>query len=248
MVLVPVTVLWLANLLFHWEAATQGFADAGRRLGVAVVVLLVTLIGGRIIPSFTRNWLAQRGAARLPAPAGRFDALCLAVGAAALLWWSLLPGRGAGAALAVAGLLHAARLTRWEGAATARNALLLMLHVAYAFVPVGLLLTGVAQWGWVPQAAGVHLLAVGGIGGMTLAVMMRATMGHTGRALRAGPWLASAFGLVALAALARAAAEGGLPGGTTAAAVLWTAGFALFAIQVGPWLVGPRIGAKRPSR
>lgn len=251
MVLGPVTLLLAGNVAFHLEAMVAGSADVGRRLGIGVVVFLITLIGGRIIPSFTRNWLAQRGAERLPVPANRFDMICLLGGAAALLLWSLWPGTVAGTALVAAGGLHAVRLARWRGWDTRRSAILLMLHVAYAFVPLGLVFVGLSEWGMVAPAVGMHLLGVGAMGGMILAVMMRATMGHTGRELAAGPWLAGAFGLVVAAAGVRAGlADVEVLGvsGLTGAAVLWALAFAAFAARVGPWLLQPRVAARRPNR
>jgi uncharacterized protein involved in response to NO len=250
-VLGPVTLLLAGNVLFHWEAWAGGTADVGRRLGLGVVVFLITLIGGRIIPSFTRNWLVQRGESRLPAPVGRFDMLCLLAGGAALLLWSLWPGRVAGAGLVVAGALHLVRLSRWRGVATGRSALLLMLHVAYGFVPVGMIVTGLSGWEVVAPAAGLHLLGVGAMGGMVLAVMMRATMGHTGRELAAGPWLAAAFGGVVAAAVARAGLSQlellGVPG-LTWAGTLWVLAFGVFALRVGPWLLAPRVAGRKANR
>ncbi|TNC73283.1 NnrS family protein [Rubellimicrobium roseum] len=250
MVLGPVLILWASNLLFHWETMRDGAADAGRRLGFAVIVFLIMLIGGRIIPSFTRNWLAKRGEARLPVPFNRFDGASLALGAASLLGWSALPGRATGGMLVAAGLLHVMRLSRWQGWATWRSPLLLMLHVAYGFVPLGLVATGLAGWDLLPLAAGLHLLGVGAIGGMTLAVMMRATMGHTGRDLVAGPWLAGAFATMVVAAVLRAGLpEATLAGvsGLTLAAALWTVGFGIFVLKAGPWLVQPQAARRAPN-
>ena len=128
-----------------------------------------------------------------------------------------------------------------------------MLHVAYLFVPLGLLCTAAAAAGIVPPAAGAHLLGIGAIGGMTVAVMMRATRGHTGRSLVAGPWLTAAFALVATAAVVRAAgAHLAFPGfdAITLSAALWTAGFGILAAHLAPWLVLPnpaRRTANRPA-
>jgi uncharacterized protein involved in response to NO len=253
MVVVPVLLLLAANAIFHVEAIRTGTSDVGRRLGIAVVIFLVTLIGGRIIPSFTRNWLVQRGVARLPVPFGRFDGLCLASGALALVAWTLLPDWiGTAVLLAAAGGLHLARLARWRGAATWPSPLLLMLHVAYLFVPLGLLATAAAAAGLIAPAAGAHLLGIGAIGGMTMAVMMRATRGHTGRRLVAGPWLSAAFALVVAAALLRAATPDAslAPGldGVTAAAALWTLGFGILAVRLAPWLLLPNEGRRKPSK
>ncbi|TNC43201.1 NnrS family protein [Rubellimicrobium rubrum] len=251
MVLGPVLVFLAANVVFHVEAMQTGTSDIGRRLGLAVVVFLITLIGGRIIPSFTRNWLAKQGAARMPVPVNRFDGVCLGAGALSLLAWSCHPGAATGTGLVLAGLLQALRLSRWRGQATWRSPLLVMLHVAYGFVPLGLVATGLAGWNLLPLAAGLHLLGVGAIGGMTLAVMMRATMGHTGRDLVAGPWLTAAFvTLVAATALRAGLPEATILGlsGLTWAAALWTGAFGAFTLQVGPWLLLPQMTRKQPSR
>jgi uncharacterized protein involved in response to NO len=245
-VLVPVLVLAAANVVFHLEAMTYGTAEIGRRLGFAVVILLIMLIGGRIIPSFTRNWLVRRGAGPLPAPFGRFDALALAAAVLALgIWTAGIETRAGAAALALAALLHAVRLIRWQGARCLRSAILLMLHVSYAFIPVGLAALASGY-----EVAGLHLLGIGAIGGMTLSVMMRAAMGHTGRALAAGGLLGAAFAALVLAALLRSAVpDGSLAAfsGVMLAATLWTAAFAAFVWRVGPWLAAPSADRRQPN-
>ncbi|GGL50313.1 NnrS family protein [Wenxinia marina] len=251
MVVVPVGLLFAANVTFHAEATLLGGAAIGRRLGLSVILFLVMLVGGRIIPSFTRNWLAKAGASRMPVPFGRFDGVCLGVGGIALLGWSLWGETAAGAVLLLlAAALHAVRLARWRGPATWRAPLLLMLHLAYAFLPAGLLALSAAGLGLVPAAAGLHLLGIGGVGGMTVAVMIRATRGHTGRSLDAGPALTAAFGLIAGAALLRAGGAAlGLGGvdGITLAALAWTAGFALLSVRLAPWLARPAVAPRRPN-
>ncbi|KIC34070.1 NnrS family protein [Leisingera sp. ANG-S5] len=250
-VLVPVTLLGIANACFHIEAMTEGAADLSRRLGIAVLIFLIMLIGGRIIPSFTRNWLAKRGAGKMPVPFGRFDAVTLVFGAAALLAWTAAPWAAAtGVLLLAAGLLHTVRLARWRSLATLPDPLLLMLHLAYAMVPAGLIAAGGVPFGLMEPPAAVHVLGIGAIGGMTLAVMMRATMGHSGRPLEAGPALTLAFMLLLGAVAARVAGGTSLVAGLdgiTVSAGLWTAGFALMVLKAGPWLVTRRIGPKKVS-
>ncbi|MDF1856046.1 NnrS family protein [Pseudooceanicola sp.] len=251
-VVVPVGLLCAANILFHVEVINGGESVIARRLGLALVLFLITLIGGRIIPSFTRNWLAKRRASRMPVPFGRFDAWVIALGAVGLLTWVALPQSPvSGGLLGLGGLAHLARLSRWRGAAVWRSPLLLMLHVAYGFLAVGLLLLGAAAFDWLPLAAGMHMLGIGAMGGMTVAVMIRATLGHTGRGLIAGPTLTLAFGLICAAAITRAAlpelAIAGLDG-IAIAALLWTLGFAILAGHLVPWLALPAPGRKRPSR
>ncbi|MCA0963002.1 NnrS family protein [Salipiger bermudensis] len=250
-VLLPVSLLWLANLLFHVEAMAEGSADLGRRLGLALLIFLILLIGGRVVPSFTRNWLVQRGAPRLPVAFNRFDALCLVSGAAALIVWVIAPYGTACAALGVAAaLLHLIRLGRWRGVATWRSPLLLMLHLAYLMVPLGFAAAAAAALGVAGPAGAAHIFGIGAVGGMTVAVMMRATMGHTGRPLTAGPALTAAFALVVAACAARVAGPVvrlGTLDGIDLAAALWTAGFALLVWRIGPWLARPRLARKVPS-
>ena len=251
-VLVPVTLLWGANILFHLEALTRGRADIGRRLGIALLIFLIMLIGGRIVPSFTRNWLVQRGAARLPVAFNRFDGVCVLTGAAALVSWVIVPFHAvtilAGSAAA---LLHLIRLLRWRGPDTWRSPLLLMLHVAYLMVPLGFAAIGAGAAGFVGPAVSAHVLGIGAVAGMTLAVMMRATMGHTGRPLVAGPALTTGFALIGGATVARVAGpllSIGRLDGVNLAATLWTLAFGLFLWCVGPWLLRPKVARKAVSR
>jgi len=247
-VVVPVLLYLAANIDFHLEAMTTGTADTGRRLGFATVAILILLIGGRIIPSFTRNWLVKQGStsAALPVPFRRFDAVSLGITVVALLLWVAFPDDDlVGLSLMVAGVVQLARLTRWSGWRVWPSSLLLMLHVAFAFVPAGLIAVGLASLGVLPIAAGLHLLGIGGFGGMTLAVMMRAALGHTGRELEVGPTLAAAFACVALAAVVRVAVS--TNAGLWIAAALWTVGFGTFVWHFAPVLARPNAARRIPE-
>lgn len=243
-VVAPVLVYLVANITFHLEAMTQGSADIGRRLGFAMVVMLILLIGGRIIPSFTRNWLVKRAPepGSLPVPFGRFDAATLALSLLALLIWVVWPMSAlAGVGLMLAGAVQGVRLTRWRGWRVWRSPLVLMLHLAFFFIPAGLVALGLASIGHLPMAIGLHLLGIGGFGGMTLAVMMRASLGHTGRALQAGPALTLAFACVSGAAVVRVAAPTDL--GLWTAAALWSFGFGIFV-----WRFAPILSVSNPAQ
>jgi len=194
----------VGNVAFHLESHFQGMAEYGTRLGIAAVMMLIMLIGGRIIPSFTRNWLARENPGRLPAPFGRFDAVSIIAAGAALLAWVVAPDhKVTGAGLIAAGLLQAMRMARWAGERTWRDRLVLILHIAYAFVPLGFILTGLASLGLLPAAAGIHAWTGGAMGVMTLAVMSRASLGHTGRALAATASVQVLYVLAIMAAIAR---------------------------------------------
>jgi len=242
----PVVLLAVAllagNVAFHLEAHLSGAADTGIRIGIAVAVLLISLIGGRIIPSFTRNWLVRENPGHLPVPFGRFDMVTIAVSAAALVAWIARPESDVtGAALAFAGLAHVARLSRWAGDRTFRERLLLILHVGYAFVPLGFLIGAAASFGIVPASAGIHAWMVGAAGTMTLAVMTRATLGHTGQPLTASRATQAIYAAIVIAALSRVCAvlhPAFSDGLLHLAALAWVAAFFGFAVAYGPLLMG----------
>jgi uncharacterized protein involved in response to NO len=239
-----VLLLFAGNLTFHIEAHLEGGADIAIRIGISVVVLLISLIGGRIIPSFTRNWLVRENPGRLPAPFSRFDTIVIAIGALALLAWIAAPeSRVAGAALALAGLLHLVRLARWAGDRTVRERLVLILHVGYAFVPIGFLLNAAAAFGLVLPSAGVHAWMVGGAGIMTLAVMTRATLGHTGQPLTASFATQAIYLAIVVAAIARICAVLHPAQNEIllhVAAFGWVIAFLGYALTFGPLLLGLR--------
>jgi uncharacterized protein involved in response to NO len=239
-----VALLLTGNVAFHVEAHVVGSASYGQRAGISAIIMLITLIGGRIIPSFTRNWLARMKGGRLPAIFGKLDAAAVAATAIGLASWTIFPdAEPTGAALAIAGVLQATRLARWAGERTLDDRLVFVLHAAYAFIPVGLLLLAVAALAIVPQSAGVHALAAGGIGLMTLAVMSRVNLGHSGHKLVASRAVQIAYAAIALAALFRIAAALA-PSATYAllhlAALCWIAGFVTFACSSWTMLVSPR--------
>ncbi|WP_315724675.1 MULTISPECIES: NnrS family protein [unclassified Bradyrhizobium] len=246
-VVAVVGVLCAGNIAFHLEVHLRGSADDAIRVGVAVIVLLLALIGGRITPSFTRNWLVKHNPGRLPAPFGRFDMAVVVISALSLLSWIVVPDSAAtGLALAAAGMLHAVRLARWAGDRTLRERLLVILHVGYAFVPLGFLINAAASFGWVLPSAGLHAWMVGAAGIMTLAVMTRATLGHTGQALTASAATQVIYLGIIVAAVTRVCAvlvpahAGAL---LHVAAFAWIIAFSGFALAFGPLLLGLRLRA-----
>ena len=239
-----VTLLLAGNIAFHIEAHVQGTAEYGARVGIAAIVLLIVVIGGRIIPSFTRNWLARENPGRLPAPFARFDVAAMGVTAVTLVLWTVQPtGQLIAAALVIAGVLNTVRLARWAGDRTCRDRLVLILHVGYAFVPLGFLLASAAALDIVVSSAGVHAWTVGAAGTMTLAVMTRASLGHTGNALIASPMTQAIYAAVVIASLARICAS--LEPGWSdpllhVTALAWCVAFFGFALSFGPMLAGGR--------
>jgi uncharacterized protein involved in response to NO len=247
-VVVMVTLLLAGNIAFHLEAHFNGSAEYGARIGIAAIVLLLAVIGGRIIPSFTRNWLARENPGRLPAPFARFDVAVIGLSAATLALWVAQPvGRITAAALAATGALHIVRLARWAGDRTWRDRLVLILHVGYAFVPLGFLLASAAAVDIVVTSAGIHAWTVGAAGTMTLAVMTRASLGHTGKALSASALTQAIYAAVVIAALARICSSLEPTWSELLlqiSAFAWVAAFFGFAVSFGPLLVGAQRGAK----
>lgn len=240
-----------ANAVDH-AAALGLVADEGLgwRCGLALVVVMISLIGGRIIPSFTRNWLTKQGVREgLPGQPGRYDLVTIGVTAAAMACWIAAPDSGtAGIALGVAGVLQAVRLARWKGVRTVRDPLVIILHVGYAWIPVGLLLlAGSVLNPAILRSAAIHALTAGAMATMILAVMTRATLGHTGRDLHAGPATVAIYAFICLGAVLRVTAALGVIDytlGMEVAGLAWGAAFLVFIAAYGPILLAPRVGEK----
>jgi len=221
--------------------------DLGWRLAVGIVVLLISLIGGRIIPSFTRNWMAKQGITkRLPTQPARFDMIVIAATGFALLAWVAGPAATPiGVVLIAAAALQSARLAHWGGARTWRDPFVLVLHVGYAWVPVGLALLGLSLMDLVPRSAAIHALTAGAMATMILAVMTRASLGHTGRELKANAATAVVYLLVTVGAVLRVAASLELVDftfGIEVAGLAWAGALLLFLIAYAPVLWRPRLG------
>jgi len=244
-VLIVLGVLFLGNVTFHAEILLGLGAEYGIRAGIAAIILLIMLIGGRIIPSFTRNWLVRRSPGRLPVPFSRFDAAVMAFSGAALALWIVLPEADATAVLAVfAGLLNVVRLGRWAGERTTAEQLVLVLHVAYAFIPLGFLLLATSIWApdvLLPSGA-LHAWTAGAMGLMIMAVMTRASLGHTGQPLTATRGTTAIYIATFIAALARIVAGFGVAREPMLhlSATAWVVGFAGFAVIYAPLLTRPR--------
>jgi uncharacterized protein involved in response to NO len=241
----PVTVLAIADLLMQLEAAGIGAPPGlGWRLGLAGVILLISVVGGRVIPSFTRNWLAKRPHACLPVTTKAVERAALGTLHTGMIGWAFVPDfRPVGVLLLLGAATNLWRLARWRGTATRTNPLLLILHIGYTWLVLGAGLLGLSVLAKLAQSAAIHALTAGAIGTMTLAVMTRATLGHTGRELTADRSTIVIFLLVTVAAAARvvAAASGTwvMPLLETSA-VLWIGAFVLFVFHYGPLLFRPR--------
>jgi uncharacterized protein involved in response to NO len=243
-------VLLLANLGVHLDALDMlpGLGWIALRVTLDLFALLIALIGGRIVPAFTGNALAARGKAEPLRAFSMRDRL--AIGALVLMLLADLLGflRAAGVIALAAALLNAWRLHGWGGSRTLREPILWVLHLGYLWLAIGLAWKGwVDLSGFLPPADALHGLAIGAVGTMTLAIMSRATLGHTGRALRAPPLVVIAYLLVGAAAVARLAAPLA-PAHAVSLLVIsgafWSLAFGAFLFRLGPALVGPRIDGR----
>jgi uncharacterized protein involved in response to NO len=243
-----VLLFGLADAADYLEAADVISGGVGWRGAIALVIIMISMIGGRIIPSFTRNWMVKRRVTdALPTQPQRLDLLIIASTAIALLFWIAFPDKHlTGLMLILAAAGQAMRLSRWGGLRTAEDPLVLVLHLGYIWVPIGLLLLGLSVAGAdIPESAGVHALTAGGMTTMILAVMTRASLGHTARELKASPVTVAAYACVTVGAVVRVAASLGVGPYAImldAAGAFWGAALLLFLIVYCPILWNPRLG------
>jgi uncharacterized protein involved in response to NO len=240
-------LLTAANAAFH--GAVLGVLDIppvrALHAGLALIVMIECVIAGRVIPAFTMSALPGL---KLQVPR-RLEAATLASTAAALALWVLAPqGPVTAVAFIGAAALHGLRLWQWRPLRSRVRPILWVLHLAYAWLPIGFVLLALAQIGAVSLSAGVHALAVGATGGLIIGMITRTARGHTGRPLRASRLEVVAYGLVAAAAVLRVAMPLVLPQQQTlwwvVAAMAWSAAFGLYLIVFTPWLLTTRLDGK----
>ena len=209
------------------------------------LLVLITVVGDRIIPSFTGNWLKLRGDPVLPRSRPWVEALLVPFVILAGIADSLgLPAIVVAVLSLATAALHALRLSGWRGHCTSAEPLVAILHVAYAWLPIGYLLLGLAALGLpLPRSAALHALTMGGIGTMILAVTTRVALGHTGRRLEAAPLTVVAYVVLNAAVLVRILSPllaGSYLAFIDIAAAGWIAAFGLFLAVYWPILTRPR--------
>jgi uncharacterized protein involved in response to NO len=217
----------------------------GIQVALDAVLFIIAVMGGRVIPMFTNNGVPGANAIKNP----RAEKLALGSILALLAADTLQAPAMIIAAIALAAAAaHLARWLLWRPWKTYRVPLVWVLHIAYAWIPIHLLLRAGASHGWVPATAAVHALTVGAIGGMIIGMMTRTTRGHTGRPLRADAWDVACYVLVFTAALVRVAGPLAFPQWTVGAILLsaasWSAGYGLYAVCYWPALTRPRVDGK----
>jgi uncharacterized protein involved in response to NO len=240
--IVGITVLLaILNLVYHL-GSMQVLPGADRLavyFSIHTILLLITIIAGRIIPNFTANWLRARGATRLPASNSQVDRLTIAVTIAVGISASVAPTSSVTGILSfAAAVLHAIRLSRWRGLATSDEPLLFVLHVSYSWLPIGYGLMGCVVFDWIfaPTSA-LHALTMGAIGSMILAMTTRVPLGHTGRPLTASRLTVVAYMMLTLAVLVRII--GPLIFSDYLATVEWSAAGWVFTFAIFFWVYWP---------
>ena len=239
----------LSNGVFH--AAAMGWLDLSPLVALyamlSLVVLLESVMAGRVIPGFTMSAIAGIEIKPL-AWLERWVMFC--TGAGLVLWIFAPPNLAPLTALVLAGaaFLHGLRQSRWSPWACRTRPMLWVLQLAYAWFPVGLGLLSLSMWGWVSISAGVHALAVGATSLLIMGMITRTARGHTGRMIKASKREVTAFGLLVFAAFARVVWPLVIPQQMTLAvivsAIAWALAFLIYVITFGPWLVQTRKDGK----
>ena len=247
-VVAMVSLFGMFDAADYLESAGWILSGIGWRGAIALITIMISMIGGRIIPSFTRNWMVkQQMSEGLPVQPQSLDLLVILSTSIALIFWLTFPDdRGSGLLLILAGLAQILRFARWRGYRTWADPLVLILHVGYAWVPTGLILLGLSIGGFdLPESAGVHALTAGAMTTMILAVMTRASLGHTGRELKASPITVASYACITFGALVRVSASLGVGRYDillNVAAAFWGLAMLLFLIVYQPILWKPRLG------
>ncbi len=241
------TVMWLADLCVHLEALIGSNTGLkGIYLGLFVVLLMIVIVGGRIVPSFTENWLRMQGQPIRMVPVDWIEkggaAGSLILAAIAQLAAPSSPVAGLLALLAAG--VHGYRLSRWHGLKTFSSPILAVLHVGYFWMVLGFALLGLSAFiPDFPASAAVHALTAGSVGTMVMGVMSRAALGHSGRPLQLAPATVVAYALISLGALLRVVAPV-IPGAMTiltlAGGLTWMAGWVVYAVVYFPITTLPR--------
>lgn len=251
-VFLPILALFLlANLAVHVQAALgAGDVMAGVYLGLTVVLALIVIVGGRIIPSFTQNWLRMAGrpvdikAVGWIEKGGALASMIL--GMVLAVFW---PGSAVtGVVLLAAAAIHGLRLCRWHGHSTLANPILWVLHLGYLWLVLGLGLLGLSSFvAGLPASAALHALTAGCVGTMVLAVMSRAALGHSGRPLVVARAVSWAYAALSAGSLLRVIApwfDEGQMALTHAGGSLWALAWGVFVVVYWPVLTKPRVDGR----
>ena len=247
-VLAILFALAVSNGVFHLASLGYGHPSLSRVslfVSVDIVVVLMAVVGGRVIPAFTKNAVPDATSQHnFWVEFVTFAAMILVILVAAFSGVWTPPAYSMAVLLTIVAAAHATRLALWDPIKTINNPLLWMMPAAYSWVPFAFLLRALAAENIVPASAWVHAITMGAISGLMLAMMMRSSLGHTGRKLDASRLDMAAFLLLQLAAIVRVFASIGVGEAyrswIVVSGVLWVTAFLLFVVRYLPMLSGPR--------
>lgn len=247
------------NLLFHIGVKYGAeYSEMALRGVMMQICVMIGLIGGRITPSFTRNYLVQKNQPAsdtdkpLPTLFNRLDmSVSILLVVAAISWISMPVHPLTGGLLCLSGVAQWARISRWQGLQIVSEPLLWILHLAFVWLGVGLILLGLSAFEWINVSAGLHAVGIGAMASMILGVASRAALGHTQRPLVAGRLMSTVFVLISTTALLRTAAS--FSGGVAydhlviTAGGIWLLALILFCIRYVPILISPAPSWRNPG-
>lgn len=253
-VFVPILLsMIIANAMMHlgvlgFEAFGLDWGLQGISLGLDATIVLIAVMAGRVTPSFTSSYLGHGDPGIKVQQRPTVERAVLSVTWGLLIVDQVLPGTMISGGIAIlAAVLHGVRLSGWQSLRTLGNPILWVLHLGYAWLILGLALKGLGDFGLLPISDALHALTIGGIGTITMAVMTRAALGHTGRSIKAAPVIVVAYVLISLSAILRLAVIV-LPDLSThlvgASGAAWTLAFAAFFVVYAPMLMRPRIDGR----
>ena len=244
-------ILMLAASHGVYHLASLGFAEAWLArtslfVGIDILVILMAIVGGRVIPAFTRNAIPSATSRHEPwVELITFVSMILIIAASVLRGSWAVPPMFMALLLTVAAAAHAIRLALWDPVKTIHNPLLWMMPAAYSWMPIAFLLRALAATNIIPAGAWIHAMTMGAVSALMLAMMMRSSLGHTGRALVASKTDMAAFLLLQIAAIVRVAAS--IVAGETyqqwivVSGLIWALAFLVFALRYLPMLSRPRV-------
>lgn len=240
-------LLTALNALFH--AAALGWLAVSTitlmQAGILVIVIIESVIGGRVIPGFTGNAIPG------PKPVTNEKRDRIGMGltiAAAIAWVLALPAPLVASLALAACCAQLTRLAGWRPHSTLRNPLLWILHVSYAWIAIGFFMMALAAVGWTTSSAAFHALTIGSMAGLIIGMITRTALGHTGRPLKAGGSELVMYLLIQAGVIARLLAAVGATDLRSpmlvAAAVFWSVAFVLYVVVYGPYLVSARVDGR----
>ena len=253
-VFIPILVVALiANLMTHLgvmgvDLFGIDLAHQGLILGVDVMLVLITVMGGRVTPSFTSSYLGQINPGIKVRQNPQIDRAVFWLTWGVLVFDQVLPQTvWTGVVTLLAAAAHILRISGWQGWRTLGNPILWILHLGYVWLILSLILMALADFGWVSMTDALHAFTIGGIGTFVLGIMSRASLGHTGRSVRAAPLTVVAYVLVTLAGVLRVVVmifDVATMELVMASGVAWSLAFVCFSIVYVPILIRPRVDGR----